>query len=81
MRMPAKAIKKATTNAGDQTELLRKARKVLNYSNAELAESLGKKPATLIAWLAPAGAKKRRTMPTGSRLLLERLLADAKRKK
>ena len=60
----------------DQAALLRKARKTLGKTNAELAADLGVSEPALIAWLAPLGAKKRRSMRKGSRLLLERILAE-----
>lgn len=63
----------------DQAALLRRARKALDYTNEELAAALGKSLPALMAWLAPKDAAKHRTMPNGSRLLLLRILADAKR--
>jgi DNA-binding XRE family transcriptional regulator len=68
-------------NGQNQQALLRKVRKALDLTNDELAKALGVKLPTLYAYLAPESAAKHRKMPAGSRLLLERILADAKRKK
>jgi predicted DNA-binding transcriptional regulator AlpA len=64
-----------------QQDLLRAARKRLKVNNAELARMLGKSRPTLYSWLAKDTAPMKRTMPESSRLLLARLLADAKRRK
>lgn len=62
----------------DQAATLRAARRTLGMTNEQLAEALGKTPWTLLAWLAPARSGKHRTMPSGSRMLLERILAEHK---
>jgi hypothetical protein len=64
-----------------QQEQLRAARKVLKKTNAELAAEFRKSEAGILAWLAPKTSAKHRTMPAGARLLLARIVADAKRKK
>lgn len=69
------------TKAKDQAELLRRARKVLGLTNGELAAQLGKSEATLLSWIAPATAAKRRNMPAGSRMLLKRILKEHRAKK
>ena len=69
-------MKKAT----QQQDQLRTARKRLNATTAELAAMLGKSEAALLAWLAPESAAKHRTMPAGSRMLLERILAEHRAK-
>lgn len=65
----------------DQAELLRRARKVLGLTNGELAAQLGKSEATLLSWIAPATAAKRRNMPAGSTMLLERILKEHRAKR
>lgn len=67
--------------AKDQADILKAARKALGMTNPELAAALGKSQKAIETWLAPAGAAMRRQMPEGSKLLLARILADAKRKK
>lgn len=62
--------------AEDQAALLRRARKSLGWTNERLAQELGKSFSALTAWLAPKGAAKHRTMPTSSRLLLQRILEE-----
>lgn len=64
-----------------QQELLRAARKLLDVTNADLAARLGKSEAAVIAWLSPATSAKHRTMPAGSRMLLERILKEYRAKK
>jgi DNA-binding transcriptional regulator YiaG len=64
------------TTSKNQAALLRAARRALDLTNRQLANALGKSEPTLMAWLSPAAAAKHRTMPAGSRLLLDRLLKD-----
>lgn len=78
-RMVRKARKDLGLNGASQQELLRRVRKALDLTNDELAEAIGVKPATLLAYLAPDTAAKHRQLPAESRLVLQRLLA-AKRK-
>lgn len=70
-------MKKTTT----QQDQLRAARKALKKTNAELAAEFGKSEAGILAWLAPETSAKHRTMPKAARMLLARIVADAKRKK
>lgn len=73
--------KERLTKTKDQAELLRSARRALGMTNAQLADALGKSEAALLAWLAPKQAGKHRVMPKGSKLLLERLLAEHRSRK
>jgi DNA-binding transcriptional regulator YiaG len=63
-----------------QEKKLRDAREALNVTTEELAEQLGKSLSTLRSWLLPPGNKARREMPKSAELLLERILADRKKK-
>lgn len=67
------------SGGASQQEQLRRVRKALALTNEGLAQALGVKPATLLAYLAPDTAAKHRQLPAESRLVLRRLLA-AKRK-
>lgn len=69
---------KKTTATQDQAALLRRARQALGWTNERLAQELGKSLPALLAWLAPKGAAKHRTMPASARLLLSRILAEHK---
>ena len=70
-------------NGESQQALLRRAREVLNVTNNELGEALGVKLPTLMAYLAPKGAAKHRTMPADLKLIVERIIEQqsGKRKK
>lgn len=75
-------MKKAMT----QQELIRAVRARHDYTNAELAERIGKKvgknkAAGISAWMAPASAARHRKMPASSRMLLETFLAQPVAKK
>jgi DNA-binding XRE family transcriptional regulator len=65
-------------NGENQQALLRKVRKALDLTNGELAQALGVKPATLMAYLAPETAGKHRVMPGEYKLILQRLLSERK---
>jgi len=77
-KLVRKARRSLGLNGESQQALLRKARASLGLTTEELAAALGKSQATLTSWLAPKGAAKHRTMPAGSRLLLQRILAEHK---
>lgn len=74
-------MKKQAKAKQDQAAMLRAARRTLGCTNAELGARLGKSEAGILAWLAPADAAKRRNMPAGSRMLLERILKEHRTKK
>ena len=63
----------------NQAKLLRGARKRLAVRSEELAELLGVSLPTLRSWIAPLTSKMHRSMPRTAQLLLDRILADAKR--
>lgn len=65
----------------DQVAFIRSAKSALDMNNKELAEALGKSEAALEQWQASAGTARRRTMPAGSRMLLERILKEHQAKK
>lgn len=74
--------REARQQAGEsQQALLRRARKVLDLTNKELAEALGVKPPTVYAYLAPSSASKHRQLPDELRAILSRILADHKAKR
>ena len=76
-----KAERKALgINGKSQQELLRAIREAFDLTNAELAEALGVKPDTLLAYLQAEGARKFRRMPEADKLVLARILEDHKRK-
>lgn len=83
MTKAREAIKRARKalglNGPDQRDLIRKAKAALGMTTAELADALGKSEDTLLAWLAPEGTAKHRTMPEGSRLLLAHIVAAGKK--
>ncbi len=71
-----KAERKALgLNGESQQELLRRVREAFELSNDDLAEALGVKVDTLLAYLAPESAKKHRAMPGEDRLVLSRIMA------
>jgi hypothetical protein len=59
----------------DQVKLLQRGKRILSYTNAQLARALGKSETTIKSWLAPEGAAKRRQMPESAKLLLMHLLS------
>jgi hypothetical protein len=59
----------------DQVKLLQRGKRILSYTNAQLAHALGKSETTIKSWLAPEGASKRRQMPESAKLLLMHLLS------
>ena len=63
----------------NQAKLLRGARDRLDVGTEELAELLGVSLPTLRSWIAPMTSKMHRSMPKTAQLLLDRILADAKR--
>ncbi len=63
----------------NQAKLLRGARDRLDVRSEELAELLGVSLPTLRSWIAPMTSKMHRSMPRTAQLLLDRILADAKR--
>jgi hypothetical protein len=65
----------------EQAKLLRDARDRLEVTNEELAELLGVEPSTLNSWLFPTSSKAHRPMNKTARLLLARILSDAKKRK
>ena len=71
-------VKRARTslrmNGGSQQALLRRAREILDLTNDELGKALGVKLGALMAYLAPEGAAKHRTMPPDLRLIVERVI-------
>jgi len=64
-----------------QAKLLRNARDRLEVTSEQLAELLGVELPTLNSWLLPKSSKAHRPMNRTARLLLARILADAKRRK
>lgn len=64
-----------------QAMVLREARDQLEVTSAELAELLGVEVGTLNSWLLPKYAKAHRPMNRTAKLLLERILTDARRRK
>ena len=64
-----------------QAKMLREAMERLGISRKELAEQLGVSVLTLRNWLSPTTTTVHREMPRTAVLLLERILADGKRKK
>jgi DNA-binding XRE family transcriptional regulator len=77
-RLVRKARRSLGLNGNSQQELLRRARQALGLTNDELAQAIGVKPATLMAYLAPETAAKHRKLPADSRLILERILSEKK---
>ncbi len=67
-------------NGESQQDLLRRVREAYGLSNDELADALGIKADTLLAYLAPESAKKHRAMPGEDRLVLARILKERKRR-
>lgn len=65
-------------NGESQQDLLRRARDRLGLTNQELAAALEVSDATLLAWLAPKGAGKHRSMPEAAKLVLAAILAKRK---
>ena len=65
----------------EQAKLLRDARGKLSITNEELARRLGISLSTLLSWLRPGDDKPHRKMPQTAKLLLERILADKRRRK
>lgn len=59
----------------DQVKLLQRGKRLLSYTNAQLALALGKSETTIKSWLAPEGAAKRRQMPESAKILLMHLVA------
>jgi hypothetical protein len=74
-----KARKELGLNGDSQEELLRKVREAFELTNDELAAALSINPHTLLAYLAPDSAKKRRQMPQADRLVLSRILAGKRK--
>lgn len=74
-----RARKALGLNGPDQRELIRKAKAALGLTTAELAQALGKRPDTVLAWLAPEGNAKHRRMPDGIRLSLQHVIARKKK--
>lgn len=64
-----------------QDDLLNDAKKVLGCSWEKIAQELGVDPSTLYSWRADKGAAHYRNMPETARLLLARIVKDAKAKK
>lgn len=79
-RLVKQARKSLGMNGENQQALLRRARKALAVTNAELAQALGLKLPTLMSYLAPKGAAKHRTLPDDLRLVIERTIEQAKKK-
>ena len=69
------------TRATKQAKTLRRARDSLEVSSGELAELLGVSLPTLRNWIAPPTSKTHRTMPRTAHLLLDRILADRRKKR
>ena len=65
----------------EQAEQLRKARRRLKVTSAELADMLGVSLPTLRSWIVPETSKAHRAMPKTAELLLDRICAEAKRAK
>jgi hypothetical protein len=63
-----------------QQELLRKVRAAFALTNEELAQALDVPLDTLLAYLAPASARKHRRMAEADRLILGRILGERKRR-
>lgn len=76
-----KTRKQMGLNGDSQQELLRKIRETYELSNEELAAALAVPLDTLLAYLAPASAKKYRKMPEADGLVLARILAGRKGRK
>lgn len=67
----------------EQAKKIRDARKVLKMTNPELAEELGVSLPTLRSWLMPKGDPEKtsyRNMPRTAKLLLDRILAEHRKK-
>lgn len=71
-----KTRKQLGLNGHSQQDLLREIREAYELTNEELAAALAVPLDTLLAYLAPEGAKKFRKMPEADRLVLSRILAD-----
>lgn len=65
-------------NGTKQEQLLKKIREAFDLTNEELAEALGVNLNTVLAYLAPETANKRRTMPEADQLVLAAILAQHK---
>ena len=65
----------------EQSRMLRDARETLQVTSADLAEMLGVSLPTLRNWIAPTTSKMHRTMPRTAQLLLDRILADRRKKR
>lgn len=64
-----------------QAKALRNAREKLGVTSEQLAGMLGVGLPTLNSWLLPRSSKAHRPMSKTAALLLERIVADAKRRK
>jgi transcriptional regulator with XRE-family HTH domain len=64
-----------------QGNLLRQAREKLGLTVEGLADELGVSIHTMRSWLLPEDSKKHRKMPKTARLLLDRIMAEARKKK
>lgn len=65
----------------NQQDYIRTARRRLGTTTEELAARLGRSLASVHAWLKPDGNAAHRNMPRSAKLLLDRLLQDAKAKR
>lgn len=68
-------------NENDQVEVIRSAREALGMTNSEIADELGVKLETVLAWLAPDNSKKSRGMPEVAKRMLERIVKEPRSRK
>jgi hypothetical protein len=64
----------------EQAKLLKRAKEELGLTSKGLADELGVTLSGFNNWIAPKGSDRYRPMPKTARLLLARILADAKKK-
>lgn len=64
-------------NGENQQALIRRVRSAHSLTNEALADALGIKVPTLLAYLAPASAAKHRSLPAELRLVLAHMLERA----
>lgn len=79
--LEAAALEEELARQTEQAKTLRDARERLGVTSEQLAELLGVELPTLNSWLLPKSSKAHRPMSKTAKLLLVRILADAKRRK
>ena len=65
----------------EQARALKKAKEVLDLTTEGLADELGVSIHTLQSWLLPEKSDRHRPMPKTAKLLLARIVAEARKKK